>query len=66
MLLYTFSRNLKTAKVAQITYARSRARLQCTRKSSWIFGRPEAIKHTLRSVNDVTEGSTQEAHMCAS
>ena len=22
--------------------------------------------HTLRSVNDVTEGSTQEAHMCAS
>ena len=24
------------------------------------------MNYTLRSVNDVTEGSTQEAHMCAS
>ena len=27
---------------------------------------PKFETHTLRSVNDVTEGSTQEAHMCAS
>ena len=25
-----------------------------------------SLSYTLRSVNDVTEGSTQEAHMCAS
>ena len=33
---------------------------------SFLHGRQVYINYTLCSVNDVTEGSTQEAHMCAS
>ena len=37
-----------------------------THPDVWSAVSTGSLIYTLRSVNDVTEGSTQEAHMCAS